>query len=277
MRQPKLPLWIWRSHPGITRFVRESISEAASVTNFEGGLHSNAQWKAAAWAAALQNLADTPMCRVRSTIRAFMKILALDFSTLRRSAAVVDDNGNVISSVMQQAQRAGSPFPLISEALGKIRPDEIEAIAIGLGPGSYTGIRSSLAIAQGWNLARNIPAGGVSSAEAIAFAAVEKGLRGEVEVVIDAQRNELYSAIYLLTSETFSLIRPLKIVGQPETKTLIGPEANRWSAEAIIIEPSAAAIGKLAARAKKFGPPENLEAIYLREPSFVKAPAIRHA
>jgi tRNA threonylcarbamoyladenosine biosynthesis protein TsaB len=206
-----------------------------------------------------------------------MKILALDFSTLRRSAAVVNDNGNVISSVTQAPQRAGSPFPLISEALGKIAPEQIEAIAIGLGPGSYTGIRSSLAIAQGWNLARNIPAAGVSSAEAIAFAAVEKGLRGEVEVVIDAQRNELYSAIYLLTSETFSLIRPMRIIAQPETTRLIGPEANRWSAEGIIIEPVAAAIGKLAARAKKFGTPEKLEAIYLREPSFVKAPAVRHA
>ena len=206
-----------------------------------------------------------------------MKILAFDFSTLRRSAAVVDQNGNVISAVTQKPQRAGSPFPLISETLGKLASDEIEAIAIGLGPGSYTGIRSSLAIAQGWNLARNTLAAGISSAEAIAFAAVEIGLRGEVEVVIDAQRNELYSAIYNLTSESFSLIRPLKIVGKPETKRLIGPEANRWSAEAIIIEPSAAAIGKLGARAKNFGPPEALEAIYLREPSFVTAPAIRHA
>jgi tRNA threonylcarbamoyl adenosine modification protein YeaZ len=206
-----------------------------------------------------------------------MKILAFDFSTLRRSVAVVDEHGSVISSITQQAQRAGSPFPLISETLGSIAVEEINAIAIGLGPGSYTGIRSSLAIAQGWNLARNIPAAGVSSAEAIAFAAVEKGLRGEVEVVIDAQRNELYSAIYLLSSETFSLIRPLKILGKPETRTLIGPEANRWSAEGIIIEPNAAAIGKLAVREKKFGPPEALEAIYLREPSFVKAPAIRHA
>jgi len=206
-----------------------------------------------------------------------MKILALDFSTLRRSAAIVDENGNEISSAIQQPRRAGSPFPLISETLGAISPAEIDAIAIGLGPGSYTGIRSSLAIAQGWNLARNIPAAGVSSAEAIAFAAVAKGLRGEVEVVIDAQRNELYSAIYNLTSETFSLIRPLKILAKPETKMLIGPEANRWSEEGVVIEPSAIAIGILAARAKRFGPPEALEAIYLREPSFVKAPAVRHA
>ena len=204
-----------------------------------------------------------------------MKILALDFSTLRRSAAVVDENGNVLSSITQEPQRAGSPFPLISQTLGAIEPSEIDALAIGLGPGSYTGIRSSLAIAQGWNLARQIPAAGVSSAEAIAFAAFEKGLRGAAEVVIDAQRGEVYSALYNLTE--FSLLRPLKILSKPETATLVGPEANRWSKEAVIIEPSAATIGRLAARAKNFGPPENLEAIYLREPSFVKAPAVRHA
>jgi tRNA threonylcarbamoyladenosine biosynthesis protein TsaB len=204
-----------------------------------------------------------------------MKILALDFSTLRRSAAVVDENGNELSSVTQESQRAGSPFPLISEALDTIHPEEIDAIAVGLGPGSYTGIRSSLAIAQGWNLARNVPAAGVSSAEAIAFAAFAKGLRGAAEVVIDAQRGEVYSALYNLTD--FSLLRPLKILPRPETKTLIGPEAKRWSEEGVVIEPSAAIIGKLASREKNFGPPERLEAIYLREPSFVKAPAIRHA
>ena len=204
-----------------------------------------------------------------------MKILALDFSTLRRSAAVVDENGNVLSSITQEPQRAGSPFPLISQTLGAIEPSEIDAIAIGLGPGSYTGIRSSLAIAQGWNLARQIPAAGVSSAEAIAFAAFAKGLRGAAEVVIDAQRGEVYSALYNLTD--FSLLRPLKILPRPETKILIGPEAKRWSEEGIVIEPSAAIIGKLASREKNFGPPERLEAIYLREPSFVKAPAVRHA
>src|SRR5262245_16791590 len=125
-----------------------------------------------------------------------MKILALDFSTLRRSAGVIDENGSVLCEVTQEAQRAGSPFPLTSEALAGLPPAEIDAIAVGLGPGSYTGIRSSLAIAQGWNLARNIPAAGISSAEAIAFAAFEKGLRGPAEVVIDAQRGEVYSAIY---------------------------------------------------------------------------------
>jgi tRNA threonylcarbamoyl adenosine modification protein YeaZ len=205
-----------------------------------------------------------------------MKILALDFSTLRRSAAIVDENGRVISAVTQEARRAGSPFPLIAEVLGNFAVEEIDAIAVGLGPGSYTGIRSSLAIAQGCNLARNVPCAGISSADAIAFEASQKGLRGEVEVVIDAQRGEVYSAIYDVSAEGFSVVRALKILPAPETSVLIGPEATRWDQNGTNIEPTAAAIGKLAAKEKNFGPPENLEAVYLRELSFVKAPAVRH-
>ena len=239
--------------------------------------------------AALQDLADFERAStlakrpaVRALCAAFlcansaMKILALDFSTLRRSAAVVDENGRVISAVTQEARRAGSPFPLIAQVLGNLTAADIDAIAVGLGPGSYTGIRSSLAIAQGWNLARNVPCAGISSADAIAFEAGQEGLRGEVEVVIDAQRGEVYSAIYNVNSEGCSLVRALKILPAPETHFFIGPEATRWNEEARIIEPNAVAIGKLAAKSKEFTAPENLSAIYLREPSFVKAPAVRH-
>src|SRR5687768_15500911 len=207
-----------------------------------------------------------------------MKLLAFEFSSAERSIALFDVSDGV-AHIMQYVTSQGnvrSWSHLLQPPIWEnFDPAAIEAIAVGLGPGSYTGIRSSLAIAQGWNLARNIPAAGVSSAEAIAFAAFAKGLRGAAEVVIDAQRAEVYSALYNLTD--FSLLRPLKILSRPETTTLIGSEAKRWSEEGIVIEPSAAIIGKLASREKNFGPPERLEAIYLREPSFVKAPAVRHA
>ena len=46
--------------------------------------------------------------------------------------------------------------------------EEIECIAVGLGPGSYTGIRAAIALAQGWQLARGVKLLGVSSAECLA-------------------------------------------------------------------------------------------------------------
>ena len=46
--------------------------------------------------------------------------------------------------------------------------EAIEAIAVGLGPGSYTGIRAAIALAQGWQLAREVKTLGVSSVAAMA-------------------------------------------------------------------------------------------------------------
>jgi tRNA threonylcarbamoyladenosine biosynthesis protein TsaB len=194
-------------------------------------------------------------------------ILALEFSTLRRSVALLD-GPRVIDEASEEARRGGSPFPLIQRVLGDVPHDTVEAIAIGLGPGSYTGIRSALAIAQGWHLAKGALAIGVSSAEAIVFEAWRNDLRGPVEIAIDAQRGEIYSGVYELNDAGFQMTENLEIRAKPRgVGKLIGPDMNAAF-------PSASAVGFLAQK-KSPVPPETLEAIYLREPSFVKAPAPR--
>lgn len=194
-----------------------------------------------------------------------MKILALEFSTLRRSVALVEE-GCVIRDGFEEARRGGSPFPLIKQILDNEQPD---ALAIGLGPGSYTGIRSSIAIAQGWNLSKNILAAGVSSAEAIAFESWSMEMRGEVEIAIDAQRGEIYSVVYSLSEDGFQERLQLEIRKAPRgIGTLIGPDAPKK------IFPSAINVA-LIAEERKLVSPETLEAIYLRETTFVKAPPPR--
>ena len=69
-------------------------------------------------------------------------------------------------------------------------------IAVGLGPGSYTGIRAAIAMAQGWQLARGVKLLGVSSAEALAAQAQAENIFGRVNLVIDAQRGEFYLATW---------------------------------------------------------------------------------
>ncbi len=89
-------------------------------------------------------------------------------------------------------------FSLIKKVLaesGSTR-EQIEVIAVGLGPGSYTGIRVALSIAQGWQLARGVKLLGISSAECLAAQAQAEKISGRVNVVIDAQRNEFYLASY---------------------------------------------------------------------------------
>jgi tRNA threonylcarbamoyl adenosine modification protein YeaZ len=197
-----------------------------------------------------------------------MKILALEFSTLRRSVALTE-NGALLREADEETRRGGSPFPLIERVLQHEIPD---ALAIGLGPGSYTGIRSALAIAQGWNLSKNVFAAGISSADAIAYEAWSSNLRGEVEIAIDAQRQEIYSTVYLLTDEGLTQIERLEIRQAARGRgALLGPHSKTHP-----ILPSAKCVGFLAHQRNQFSSPETLEAIYLREPSFVKAPAARH-
>lgn len=97
-----------------------------------------------------------------------MKILALEFSSEQRSAAVVDD-GTVLGEARESGDKHTKAFALIERALAQARleREQIDCVAVGLGPGSYMGTRMAIAIAQGWQLARGIKTAGVNSAEAV--------------------------------------------------------------------------------------------------------------
>jgi tRNA threonylcarbamoyladenosine biosynthesis protein TsaB len=161
----------------------------------------------------------------------------------------------------------------------KIEREQIDVIAVGLGPGSYTGIRAAISLAQGWQLARGVKLLGVSSVEAVVAQARAEKVLGHVNVVIDAQRNEFYLAAYEMTPDGGREIAPLKILSQVEVQSrtskggiLIGPEVTKWFPNGRIIYPRAAMLARLAERRRDFLPGEKLEPIYLRETNFVKAP-----
>jgi tRNA threonylcarbamoyladenosine biosynthesis protein TsaB len=166
----------------------------------------------------------------------------------------------------------------------KIEREQVDVLAVGLGPGSYTGIRAAISLAQGWQLARGVKLLGVNSAEAIAAQARAEKILGRVNVVIDAQRNEFYLAAYEVSPDGWREISPLTILTKAEVQSqvdageiLIGPEVTRWFPGGRVIFPRAAALAELAAGRSDFTPGEKLEPIYLRETNFVKAPAARGA
>jgi tRNA threonylcarbamoyladenosine biosynthesis protein TsaB len=207
-----------------------------------------------------------------------MKILALEFSSPQRSVAAVQPGA------FHEALGSNDAFRMIEEALrgAKLEREQIDCIAIGLGPGSYTGIRSAISIAQGWQLARPIKLLGVSSADAIAAQAQAEGATGRVHVIVDAQRGEFYIASYDLAANGAREVEPLRIVSVEEVtqranagETLIGPEVMKWFPTGRIIFPRAAILGKLALRRTDFISGEKMEPIYLREAKFVKAPPPR--
>jgi tRNA threonylcarbamoyladenosine biosynthesis protein TsaB len=209
-----------------------------------------------------------------------MTILALEFSSPQRSVALAR-GGIVLSEAVESGGRNTAAFGMIEKVLAEAKTgrEEIDVIAVGLGPGSYTGVRAAISIAQGWQLAREIKLLGIGSVEAIAAQAQAEKIFGRVNVAVDAQRNEFYLATFEISADCVKETGPLKIVALAEIKLradadeiLTGPEAAKWFSNGRTIFPRAAVLAKLAGGRNDFMAGEKMEPVYLRETNFVKAP-----
>lgn len=204
-------------------------------------------------------------------------LLALEFSTEHRSVAVVRD-GIILAETRQEAGRSTRVFARVAETLAAagVTPAEVDALAVGIGPGSYTGIRLAISVAQGWSLAtgeeRPIPVIPISS-----FVVLAASLQGPVWLASDAQREEwavarvdggevLEDARLLSIAEVRVLANQHRFVGAEIFGALgIGETAY----------PTAGCLGRLAALQPRAVPPETLAPVYLRTAAFVKAPVSR--
>lgn len=207
-----------------------------------------------------------------------MTILALEFSSPRRSVALARGGALVAEAFEQTSGRGTGAFGLIEQVLaaGGVSRDAIEVIVVGLGPGSYTGIRAAIAVAQGWQLARATKLLGVSSLQSLAAEAQAQGIFGRVNLAVDAQRGEFYFSTWEISGRECLEVSPLRIVPAAEIRgrresgeNCIGPEMER------LVFPSAATVAGLASGRADFLPGEKLAPVYLRETNFVKAPAGR--
>jgi tRNA threonylcarbamoyl adenosine modification protein YeaZ len=218
-----------------------------------------------------------------------MKILALEFSSPQRSVAIMHSEGhNVlqggIAEVIETGARATQAFEMILEALhqAQLEREQIDCLAVGLGPGSYTGIRAAIALTQGWQLAREVRVLGINSAKCIAAQAAAEGLVGPMTVVIDAQSDEFYLATFDVSPEHQDEIEPLRLATLAEVQerqnaghVLIGPEVTNWFPDGRLLFPRASKTAQLALGRTDCLSGEQLKPIYLRETKFVKAPPPR--
>jgi tRNA threonylcarbamoyladenosine biosynthesis protein TsaB len=213
-----------------------------------------------------------------------MKILALEFSSSRRSVALAECTPMTVQPLGRAEEQHGQSthaFAMIDSMLEQagVSRDSIAGLAIGLGPGSYAGIRVALAIAQGWQLATGINTLGVSSVRCLAEGARRSGHRGPASFVIDAQRGEFYLADYSLSDTGCTEITPLAILNrgavEQRLKTgvvVFGPDLSTLLPGSTPLHPEAAILAEFAGRNSDFVPANQLEPIYLRAVNFVKAP-----
>lgn len=128
-----------------------------------------------------------------------MNILAFDTAQGALSAALLDGQGRVLAHHFELRQRghAEALLPLLEamlEEAGLTAPD-ITALAVTIGPGTFTGLRSGLAAARGFALARSLPLVGITTLEALAEPVVLEA--GEtLAACFDARRDEVYFQMF---------------------------------------------------------------------------------
>lgn len=191
-----------------------------------------------------------------------MLILAFDTATEAATSALVRD-GEVLGERRSSAVRVlADADELLVEA--GLSPEDLSALAVGTGPGSFTGLRIGLAAARGLALALDVPVAGVSTLDALAA-----GAPGSVPLV-DARRREVFA---LLDGEPRTL-SPEEVPVEAG-HTYVGNGALRYRAlleerggsvppkDSDLHVPRASWHARLA---RAYGPPEAVEPIYLRVP-----------
>ena len=126
--------------------------------------------------------------------------LILNIDTALDTASVcLANDGSALQLMFNENQKDHGAWlhPAINEMLkkNKCKPLQLEAIAVSIGPGSYTGLRVGLAAAKGLCYALNIPLITVSTLKMMAFAVKEEASE-LICPLIDARRMEVFVAVY---------------------------------------------------------------------------------
>jgi tRNA threonylcarbamoyladenosine biosynthesis protein TsaB len=194
-------------------------------------------------------------------------VLAFDTATDVATAALVWD-GEVLG---ESASRPATVLEDVDAVLrrGGVRPARLEALVVGTGPGSFTGLRMGLAAARALALALDVPVAGVSTLDAL-----ERATPGALPV-IDARRREVFA---LVDGEPRCLA-PADVAVEPG-RVCVGDGALRYrevlEAAGAVVPPDEDETHVPRARfhaqlASEFGPAEGVEPIYLRVPDAEQA------
>lgn len=130
-------------------------------------------------------------------------ILVLDTATEACSVALFHQGKTISLDELSPRTHTQRILPMIDELLSQagISLKQVEVLGFGRGPGSFTGVRVGVGIAQGLAMGAELPVVAVSNLLAMAEAAYQKQEATEVIALIDARMNEVYFAQFSRTAQ----------------------------------------------------------------------------
>lgn len=187
-------------------------------------------------------------------------IFAFDTATSRTSCALVRD-GDVLGERLTEARAVLAAADELFEEAG-LGPDSLDALVVGIGPGSFTGVRMGLATARGLALALDVPVAGVSTLHAYAGG----------QPVIDARRGEVFTSGPALARPDELDVRGVRLVGDGAVRYREVFEAAGADVPPDDDPAHHPAARLLVEHAASFGAVEDVDPLYLRAPDAKPSP-----
>lgn len=149
-----------------------------------------------------------------------MKLLALETSTRWLSVALWQDGEVLVRRADSHNGGSALVLPWVGELLAEagLRHADIDAVAFGAGPGSFTGLRLACGVAQGLAFGLDRPAMGVTTLEALARASSES----RVFACLDARMGEVYFAAYEVDGDEVTAVQAPRVAPPADVRTPAG-------------------------------------------------------
>lgn len=156
-----------------------------------------------------------------------MNLLAIETATESCSVALLRGDRLYVRSELAPRRHAELVLPMCDAVLAEagMRRRDLDALAVGCGPGAFTGVRLAVSAAQGIALALDVPVVPVSSLAALALQAPDNGAM--ILAVIDARMGEIYAGAFRRTHE--GLVEPVHAESVGRADALALPAAEAWN------------------------------------------------
>jgi tRNA threonylcarbamoyladenosine biosynthesis protein TsaB len=222
-------------------------------------------------------------------------VLGIDTATWTAAVGVGRDGVVLAEGTHREARSHTASLPALVErvlAQAALRVDDVEAVAVSIGPGSFTGLRIGLALAKGLAFAGGLPLVGVPTLEALAWVA-DAAPGEQICAALDARKHEVYAALFeaapggprRLTPDL--ALRPEALAARLEPPCVLVGDAGEVYGEALgaraRIRPFAthhprggviARLGEARMAAGEAANPGTLEPLYVRPPD-AELPRVR--